>query len=480
MPFSFDIIAVELLLLAVGFLILFLDMFFISNKKWLHILSVLSFFIAIFWLVTNFFLEKKGFYGFLSINSWNSSIKILLLIASCICIVLSPPILKKDGIYSAEFYFLFHIVLVSILLLISSLNLFFIYICLETASISSFILCSLNKNNPFAIEGGMKYFLLNAFSSAILLYGIALIFGATGSFFLEEIYTGLSATKTQNTMALLGIFFLVVGFGFKISLVPFHMWAPDVYSSSSLTITAFFSVPMKIAFIAVFIKVCMLALIPYFQFLQILLGIILALTLLVSNTLALVQKDIKRIIAYSSISHAGFLILAAFNIPIQGIASLYFYIFSYIFASLGVFTCLIYLSGKKDHIQLDDLRGLAIKHPIVCSVFMFFLFSLAGLPVTAGFIAKLTLFYDALKSGYFGLVAIGLLASTISAGYYLKIGINFFSKPLTTPIFFGHITFSTKFILFICVAVLFVLGVYPSLLDWNIELIQGKLPHPFL
>ena len=480
MPFAFDIIAVELWLLAISLLILALDMFFEPDKKWLHILSIVSFLVAISWLAINFFLEKKGFYGFLSINIWNSSLKILLLIASCICVVLSPPILKKDNIYSAEFYFLLNIVVVSMLLLISSLHLFFIYICLETASISSFILCSLNKNNKFAIEGGMKYFLLNAFSSAILLYGIAFIFGATGSFALEEIYTSLSSSNAQNNMAVLGIFLLVVGFGFKISLVPFHMWTPDVYSSSSLTITAFFSTPVKIAFIAIFIKICMLALIPYFQFLQIILGVLFILTLLVSNVLALVQKDVKRMIAYSSISHAGFLILAALNIPIQGVASLYFYFFSYIFASLGVFTCLVYLSGNKERIQLDDLRGLASKHPVVCCSFIYFFFSLAGLPITAGFIAKLILFYDALKSGYLELVAIGLVASVISAGYYLKIGIQFFSKPTTRPIFFGQVNFSTKVILFICVVVLFVLGIYPSLLDWNIKLIQGKLPYPFL
>jgi NADH-quinone oxidoreductase subunit N len=477
---SFDLIAVEVWLLVVAVVILFLDMFFTIHKKWIHRLCIFSFFIAIAWLIANFFLEKEGFYGFVAVNSWNSSLKILLLLATAICVLLSPPILKENKIYSSEFYFLILVVLVSMLLLISSFHLFFIYICLESVSITSFLLCTLNKNNKLAVEGGMKYFLLNAFSSAILLYGITFLFGTTGSFDLREIYTVFSMEHSSGAMTLLGIFFLLVGFGFKISLAPFHMWTPDVYQSSSLTVTAFFSTPVKIAFVAAFVKICVVALAPYFHFLQWILGILFVLTLLLGNTLALVQKNIKRMLAYSSISHAGFFMLGLLNIPTQGIASLWFYFIAYVFSSLGVFTCLACLVGKKEVIELDDLKGLASKHPVVSSALIFFLFSLAGLPVTAGFIAKLTLFYDGLKAGYFGLVALGLLASVISAGYYLKIGVKLFSSSVPAESTVSEVNFSIKIILFFCTFILLLLGIYPSFLDWNLLLFQGRLPHPFL
>ena len=476
---NFSLIAVELFILFIAFFILALDLFFPRAKKFFLSISLVSLLGSVFYLVANFFLEEQGFYGFIESNPFHNSIKILLIIASLICLVLSPKILKQDKIYSAEFFFFFLIVLVSMLLLLNSQHLFFIYICLETASITSFILCSLNKNNLRSIEGGMKYFLLNAFSSAILLYGISLIFASSGSFALEQIYLQLANQTSVSLTTTLGILLLVTGFGFKISLVPFHMWAPDVYSSAPLSITAFFSTPLKIAFIVIFTKICMVALIPYLKFLQVLLGLLFIITLLVSNLLALVQKEVKRIIAYSSISHAGFLLLAALNIPTQGITSFYFYIIAYIFSSLGVFACLIYLMGNKEIILLDDLQGQANKHPVVCGIFCFFLFSLAGLPLSAGFIAKLTLFYDALKSGYFGLVMVGLIASAISAGYYLKIGAKFFAKETINKQSLSSSSFAIQSILILCIFVLLALGIYPSLLDWNISFLQGVLPLPF-
>ena len=476
---NFSLIAVELFILLSAFLILTLDLFFVRAKKLFLVISLVSLMGSVLYLIANFFIQEQGFYGFIVSNPWNNSIKILLIIASLFCLILSPKILKQDKIYSAEFYFFFLTVLVSMLLLLSSQHLFFIYICLETASITSFILCSLNKNNLRAIEGGMKYFLLNAFSSAILLYGISLVFASTGSFSLEQIHFQLANQTPISLSATLGILLLVTGFGFKISLVPFHMWAPDVYSSAPLCITAFFSTPLKIAFIVIFTKICMVALISHLQFLQILLGLLFIITLLVSNLLALVQKEVKRIIAYSSISHAGFLLLAALNIPTQGVASFYFYIVAYIFASLGVFACLIYLMGNKEVILLDDLRGQATKHPVICGVFCFFLFSLAGLPVSAGFIAKLTLFYDGLKAGYFGLVMVGLIASAISAGYYLRIGAKFFAKKSISEQTSFPPNFAIQSVLLLCIFVLLALGIYPSLLDWNISFLQGILPFPF-
>ena len=409
-------------------------------------------------------MQGEGFYGFIFADSWSGSLKVLLILGSLFCVLMGSDFLKFHKIHSAEFYFLTHMVLISMLFLVSSEHLFFIYLCLETASITSFVLAALNRKSLFAIEGAMKYFLLNAFSSAILLYGIVLVFGASGSFDLGQIQNFLS-TKSIQTLPTLGVILITVGFGFKISLVPFHMWAPDLYEGSPLNITAFFSTPLKISFIAVFAKICILAFYSYSQVWITIIFILTALSLMAGNLLALAQHKIKRVLAYSSIGHAGFLMLGVLSFSFQGIASLFFYFTVYSLGSLGIFASIIYLTGKKEVLYFDDLRGLGFSHPLTSSVLIFFLFSLAGIPLTGGFIGKLYLFYAGLQNGYLILVILGMLASLISVGYYFRFGIKLFSKTYqpTTPQNISSlgavIVFST------CAFFLLILGFFPSLLE---------------
>ena len=305
---KFGLIAAELWLLAGAFLILLAGMFFPTKENIPSILSPFFHLIAILWLVVYFSTTGEGFYGFIFADNWSQSLKVLLILGSLFCVLMGSDFLKIHKIYSAEFYFLTHIVLISMLLLISSEHLFFIYLCLETASITSFVLAALNRKSLFAVEGAMKYFLLNAFSSAILLYGIVLIFGSSGSFELQQIQNFLNTESIQPLPAL-GVLLITVGFGFKISLVPFHMWAPDLYEGSPLNITAFFSTPLKISFISVFAKICIFAFYSYSQIWVTIVFILTALSLMAGNLLALAQHKIKRVLAYSSISHAGFLMI---------------------------------------------------------------------------------------------------------------------------------------------------------------------------
>ena len=350
------------------------------------------------------------------------------------------------------------------LLLVSSEHLFFIYLCLETASITSFVLAALDRKSIFSIEGTMKYFLLNAFSSAILLYGIVLVFGASGSFELHSIQNFLNQGSLQVLPAL-GVLLITVGFGFKISLVPFHMWAPDLYEGSPLNITAFFSTPLKISFIAAFAKICILAFYAYSQIWIAVIFILTALSLIAGNLLALAQHKIKRVLAYSSIGHAGFLMLGVLSFSFQGIASLFFYFTVYSLGSLGIFASIIYLTGKKEVLYFDDLRGLGFSHPLTSSLLIFFLFSLAGIPLTGGFIGKLYLFYAGIQNGYLILVILGMLASLISVGYYFRFGIKLFSKTYQSNNTQNISSLGAVIVFSTCAFLLLVLGLFPSLLD---------------
>ncbi len=458
------LIAAELWLLAGAFLILLIGMFAPARQNLLSILSPFFHLVAILWLVIYFSVQGEGFHGFIFADAWSQSLKILLISGSLFCVLMGSDFLKIHKIHSAEFYFLTHIVLISMLFLVSSEHLFFIYLCLETASITSFVLAALDRKSLFSVEGAMKYFLLNAFSSAILLYGIVLIFGASGSFELEQIQNFLSK-ETIHTLPALGVLLITVGFGFKISLVPFHMWAPDLYEGSPLNITAFFSTPLKISFIAVFAKICISAFYSYSQVWITVIFILTALSLMAGNLLALAQHKVKRVLAYSSISHAGFLMLGVLSFSFQGIASLFFYFTVYSLGSLGVFASIIYLTGKKEVLYFDDLRGLGFSYPLTSSLLIFFLFSLAGIPITGGFIGKLYLFYASLQNGYLILVILGMLASLISVGYYFRFGIKLFSKAYQPTTSQNISSLGAVIVFSTCAFLLLILGLFPSLLD---------------
>ena len=470
---DFQFITAELCLLLSGFLILGLDLFAKKDKQYnFAYLSIIFHLVAIFWLIYNFNLEGKAFYDLVLIDKWSNFIKILLLVGSLICIFISPKFLKNYSANYAEFYFLIHVILVSCLFLVSSSNLLFIYLSLETASITSLVLCSINKHNKFSTEATMKYFLLNAFSSAILLYGITLIFGTSGTFELAAMQQIFINQQSIQITTELGVFLLVVGFGFKIALVPFHMWAPDLYEGSLLNITAFFATPLKIAYVATLAKICILALISYSHIWTVLLSLMAALSFIIGNLLALVQNKIKRVLAYSSISHSGFLILGILSFSVDGLSSLIFYFVVYTFASLGVFASIIYLTGKKDEVCFDDLKGCAFTHPIMSGLLIFALLSLAGIPITGGFIGKLYLFYNGLNSGLLILVILGILGSVISVGYYLKFSVKLFTK-VEKPVESNNIrSLTIGSIILVCCFVLIALGVLPSLLDGIISTIK--------
>jgi NADH-quinone oxidoreductase subunit N len=301
-------------------------------------------------------------------------------------------------------------------------DLIVIFLGLETMSITVYVLAGILRQNPKSNEAAMKYFLMGAFSTGFLLYGIALVYGATGSIKLGPIHDAIATgAMSSNPMLLLGIGMLVIGFGFKVAAVPFHMWTPDVYEGAPTPVTAFMAVGVKLAAFSAFLRVFMVdfgAVGPHWQSV---LWVIAALTMTAGNVIAVVQTNIKRMLAYSAIAHAGYLLLGMAAGVQSGPAILY-YLLAYAFTNLGAFAVVIALEHRGAASNLiSDFRGLAERQPLLAGAMTIFLLSLTGVPPLAGFVGKFYIFSSALHQGYVSLVIIAVINSVISAYYYFYV-----------------------------------------------------------
>lgn len=312
-------------------------------------------------------------------------------------------------------------------LLAASTNLLLIFIGVELMSISVYALVGSDRGRPRPPEAALKYFLLGAFSSAFLLFGIAFVYGATGSFELRDVFRTTSSAMYGAPRAemLLGISLMLVGFGFKTSTAPFHMWTPDAYTGAPSPVTAFMASAVKAASFAAFIRVFAMSLGPARGYWSDLIAVAAALTIVVGNFGAISQTELKRLLAYSGIAHAGYMLIglrAASIDPELATPSILFYLFAYTFTTLGLFAIVSAIErwqGKE--IRLADLAGLSRRHPLMAAAMTIFLLALAGVPPTSGFTAKLYVFSAAVKIGDYLLAVIGVLASAVSLYYYLRV-----------------------------------------------------------
>jgi len=365
-------------------------------------------------------------------NSYNidylSSFMKILTISSGIFVLLSSnKYIQTININKIEYPILALSSLLGMMVMISSNDLILFYVGLELQSLSLYVLASFNRDNLSSSESGLKYFVLSALSSGLLLYGCSLIYGFSGStnFFI------ISENLTQSSYVLtVGIVFILVGLAFKISAVPFHMWAPDVYEGSPTSVTAFFAILPKIAALTIFIRflyVPFLNLIDQWQMIIIFLSIA---SMLFGAIAAIGQKNLKRLVAYSSIGHMGYA-LAGLSIGTNhGIQSSITYISIYLFMNLAFFSCLFMLKKDEKYFEnIEDLSGLAKNHPLLSFSFLIVLFSLAGIPPLAGFFAKFYIFTAVIEESMYSLAIIGLLSTVIAAFYYLRlIKIIYFDK----------------------------------------------------
>src|SRR5438445_3862187 len=363
---------------------------------------------------------------------------IVFLIGALLSVLLSVDYLEREGISHGEYYALLMLSTVGMMIMGAAMDLIIVFLGLEVLSISLYILAGYARDSRVSEEAGLKYFLLGAFASAFFLYGVALVYGATQSTNLIKIASEVKAGGV-NPLLLAGAAMLVVGFGFKVAVVPFHVWTPDVYEGAPTSVTAFMSVGAKAAGFAAFLRVFSMALPGLHEESARVVAILAALTMVVGNFIAVLQQNIKRILAYSSIAHAGYIMVGMVAVihPAsaanrnEAIAAVLFYTLAYTVTNLGAFAVVLAFRRQGEEVlELDDYAGLGLKYPALGAAMTLFMISLAGLPPTAGFLGKLYLFRAALGAGRTGLVIVGVLTSVVSVYYYLAVIVRMY---MTTP-----------------------------------------------
>ena len=353
------------------------------------------------------------------IDYMSSLMKIITLLGAFLALVISPNYLKTFMIYKIEYPVLILSSVLGMMVMISSNDLIVFYMGLELQSLALYVLATFNRDQVKSSEAGLKYFVLSALSSGLLLYGCSLIYGFSGSTNFNVISNQLNTNEYVLTF---GIVFILVGLAFKISAVPFHMWAPDVYEGSPTTVTLFFTMVPKIAALTVFVRflyVPFLNLIDQWQMIIVFLSIA---SMLFGAIAAIGQTNIKRLIAYSSIGHIGYTLAGLATGSNEGIQSSIIYISIYIIMNLALFSCLLMLKRNDQYYeQIDDLSGLSKNHPLLSFSLLIILFSLAGIPPLAGFFAKFYVFKAVIEQSMYFLAIVGLLSTVVAAFYYLRI-----------------------------------------------------------
>ncbi len=414
--------------------------------------------------------------GMIAVDNFRWVVDLLILLATAITIALSMDENRRDGIVLGEGYVMVLFAAAGMMVLAAARDLVLVFLGIELMSIAVYVLAGLNRRSARAAEASLKYFLLGAFATGFLLYGIALVYGATGSTQFSVIGGMLSGARMPSVVMLLGVAMLVVGFGFKIAAVPFHMWTPDVYEGSPTPFTAFMAAGVKTAAFASLIRLWIEAFagirmswIPVIWWLA-------AATMIFGNLVALQQKNVKRMLAYSSIAHAGYLLVALSSASLAATSTLVFYMMAYTLATMGAFAVVVAVSRPGGHGQrVSDLEGLWQSNPWLAAAMAVFMMSLLGFPIAGGmgFIAKWYVLKTALTGAVpqTSLAVILVLTSVVSAGYYLGIVVTMFMKPLAPDVpRAGPTPRLTGWVIGIAAVAILVFGLWPDrLLVWSVR-----------
>ena len=429
-----DLLAIlpELIVIGAACLVLALDPITPLDKKdWLAWLALGALVVCIGVTASQMGGVVLAFSDLVIIDPYACFWKLLLYGSSGLTILLSLSYLREERIHLAEYYGFLLLSLVGMMVMVSAADLLTIYLGLELMSLALYVLAGFRRVESRSLEASAKYFVLGSFSSGILLYGISLLFGLTGSTRLSAIAVATSTNGLNDPAMILAMALLVVGFGFKIAVVPFHMWTPDVYEGSPTSVTAFMAVASKVASFAAFMRVFLEGLgglKPHWE------GLFLALcvaTLVLGNVVAIVQTNIKRMLAYSSIAHAGYALIgvvvaghpdAETSVRTLGLSSVMLYLAVYAFMTLGAFAvvAMVRKQGVEGD-EIEDFAGLSKRHPVAALLMLVFMVSLAGIPPTAGFIGKFYLFMAAIQAGLTWLAIVAVVLTAISAYFYLRV-----------------------------------------------------------
>ncbi len=465
---DFKIIMPEIILAAFGILILLVSVFSSSKNDSRDHLGYIGLFGVILALISALPLFGKvqsGFSDMVVADSFAVFFKMVFGIICLLTILISVGYAKQQEINVGEYYCLVLFSTLGMMLMASGTHLLTIFLGLETMSITMYILAGIMRNDPKSVESAMKYFILGAFATGFFLYGVALIYGSTGSFSLEGIASYLSASGTtgRSPLLIIGIALLTIGFGFKIATVPFHMWTPDVYEGAPTSITAFMATGVKAAAFAGLVRVFYSALGAFQPDWTAIMWLLSVATMTVGNIVAISQTNIKRMLAYSSIAHAGYVLVAFTAGNDLGTSSILFYLLAYAFMNIGAFTVVILLGKKgEENTLIIDYGGIGFKYPLLAATMTIFMLSMAGIPPLAGFMGKFYIFSAAVKAKYYWLAIIGVLNSALSVYYYLRVTVLMYFREGEREI--TGLTFSPAAIigLIIAVAGVLYLGIFPS------------------
>jgi NADH-quinone oxidoreductase subunit N len=461
---NYNLLLPEIFLFIWALLLFVLDFFLKEKQKpSLGYVALIGIVLTILLVLTS---EKGQIFGrmFLA-DSFSFFFGIIFLFTAFLAILSSIKFSDKFKHYQGEYFGLILLSTLGMLLLASAGELISLYVALELTTIPLYVLAAYLKEDFKSTESGLKYLILGAVSSALLLYGISLIYGLTGTTDLTEIkrslIIGFLQTGYTGPALIVGIVFIIAGFGFKLALVPFHMWAPDVYEGAPTPITAYLSVASKAAGLAAFVRVFFEGFFIYSVEWVSIIAVLSALAMIIGNIIAIQQTNIKRMLAYSSIAQVGYILIGVVALSSRGVSSLAFYVLVYLFANMGAFTAVIAFSNKTNSDEIKDYAGLSKRSPLLAILLAIFMLSLVGIPPLAGFAGKYYLFSSAIEQGYLWLVVVAIITSVISLYYYVGIVRQMYfqsglsEEKMTLP-------FHLKLALFISVIGVFFAGLYPT------------------
>jgi NADH-quinone oxidoreductase subunit N len=395
--------------------------------------------------------------------------EILFATLGILTVALSHSYLRKRGMLESEFHILIMAAVIGMMVLASATSLVTVFLGLELLSIALYIVCGFARTESRSQEAAAKYLLVGGFASAFVLYGMALIYGAAGTTVIPDIATRLTSSTSGNPLILLGIVLMGVGFAFKVSAAPFHMWTPDVYQGAPIPVTAFMSVGTKAAAFAMIVRVFSGGLPHLSPEWQVLLAFVAATSMVVGNLMAIAQSSLKRLLAYSGVAQAGYILIGVIAGGQAGLAAVLYYLFVYMFMNFGAFAVVTLLARPEgDRDGFADLEGLAQRSPVMAVLMSIFMLSLAGFPPTVGFFGKLFLFTAGVSSGFTWLVVLAVLMSVVSVFYYVRVLIPIWSPSARRDQVPASISSTSVVVLSGVASVL--LGVYPTTL-----LIAGQL-----
>jgi NADH-quinone oxidoreductase subunit N len=414
----------ELIVMTAGCLVLVLDpLTSAARKKWLVYLSLASLgaaFVVAYWFMR--LPPRSVFNGLYVLDPYGTFWKLLLIFVSALVVLLAKANLRQEQIDLPEFYAFILLSLSGMMVMVSGTDLLVIYLGFELMSISLYVMTGFKRSERRSMEAAAKYFILGSLSSGILLYGISLLYGRTGSTTLGAIKAGIALLPAGDPILLLAMTLLVVGFGFKVAAVPFHMWTPDVYEGAPTSVTAYLAIASKAASFGAFLRVFMEALGGIKTNWQLLLVGICIATMILGNVVAIVQSNIKRMLAYSSIAHAGYALIGLVVADAAGMAGVMLYLALYAFMTLGAFTVVVMLrKGGLEGDEIADFTGLAKRNKWAALLMLLFMASLTGIPPTAGFIAKFYIFMAAVSAQKTWLAVIAVILAAVSAYFYLRV-----------------------------------------------------------